>query len=85
MFNPSADPQHGLLDVKCPISLFDNDLTPEESAASTDFFCKLKDGKVIPSNSHKYYTQVQGQMGITGLLGCDCRVEWARKVVDRTD
>ena len=55
---------------KVPTRLFDND-TPEESAASTDLFCKLKDRKGILSNSHKWCTQVQGQMGVIGLLWSD--------------
>ena len=36
--DPTATPSHGLLEGKCPITLYDQDLTPEEGAAQADIF-----------------------------------------------
>ena len=85
VYDPSATPSHGLLEVKCPISLYDHDLTPEEGATQADFFCSLIDGKPTLKMTHRYYTQVQGQLAVTGLEWCDF-VVWsgpARLSVER--
>ena len=33
--------------------------------------CTLEEGKVILKSKHKYYIQVQGQIGVTGMQWCD--------------
>lgn len=71
VWDSSASPAHGLLEVKCPLSLYEKDLTPQEAAVSQDFFCTMEGDQVTLKVTHKYFTQVQGQLGVTGLRWCD--------------
>ncbi|XP_052759884.1 uncharacterized protein LOC128246165 [Mya arenaria] len=61
----------GLVEIKCPASKKWRMQTPEECCEDNDFFCQLENGKVLLKETHKYYYQVQGQMGITGRKWCD--------------
>lgn len=72
--DPTSSPPHGLLEIKCPASLYDSDLTPLEAAHRDDFFCYHDGTAVKLKQNHKYYTQVQGQLGVTGLAWCDFMV-----------
>ena len=77
VFDPSMNPPHGLLEVKCPLCLFDADLTPHDACMElADFCCSLQDGKVCLKTNHPYYFQIQGQMAVCGLTWCDFLV-WA--------
>ena len=47
----------------------------------------MTSGEVRLKRSHRYYTQVQGQLGVTGLTWCDF-VIWAgpgRMFIERID
>ena len=61
----------GLAEVKCPYSV--RNLTPIESAESSDFFCTVSDDKqtLKLKTTHPYYCQVQSQMDITKRTWCD--------------
>ena len=62
-------PTQGLLEVKCPAS--HEGLSPAELCEKSTFFCKLENSQVVLKRTHKYYYQVQGQMGVTGMTWCD--------------
>ena len=71
VWNLTANPPHGLLEVKYPLTLFEKDLTPQEAATEQDFFCTMDGSQVTLKTTHRYFTQVQGQLGVTGLQWCD--------------
>ena len=71
VFDPTADTPYGLLEIKCPLSAFDTDLTPVEACESPSFCCVQRDGRPKLKETHAYYYQVQDQMGVTGLKWCD--------------
>ncbi|XP_060560650.1 uncharacterized protein LOC132720513 [Ruditapes philippinarum] len=66
-----CESHNGLLEIKCPSSLSWRMKTPEECATDSKFFCVLRDGKVTLKQTHNYYYQVQGQLGISGRKWCD--------------
>ena len=59
--DPTEVPPFGLVEVKCPMvdTIFE----------ATHI--KLVGGKPKLRRGHKYYTQVQGQLAVTGLRWCD--------------
>jgi len=61
----------GLLEIKCPAAMKWRMSTPEECCADKSFFCSLNNGVVTLRHDHKYYYQVQGQMGVSGRRWCD--------------
>ena len=73
---PHCMPSQGLLEIKCPS--VHRDKTPMEAAKDKSFFCEIVDDKVTLKRSHKYYFQVQGQMGVSGKTWCDFFV-WTMK------
>ena len=56
----------GVLEIKCPYTA--SHTKPDESVCG--FLCK-KDGVTSLLHSHKYFYQVQGQMGVLGVSYCD--------------
>ena len=60
---------YGLVEIKCPFTL--RNLTPEEACADPKFYFPLVNGKPKLKKDHPYYYQVQGQLGLTGLVWCD--------------
>lgn len=72
VYDPSVDPMHGLLEVKCPLRLFDDYPTTHDACIDiAGFCCSLQGGKVSLKPSHPYYFQVQGQIAVCGLSWCD--------------
>ena len=71
VYDPSSAHTHGLLEIKCPAAAFAKDLTPEEACEDPSFFCELVEQKVCLKDTHRYFTQVQGQLAVTGLPWCD--------------
>lgn len=73
VFNPALKPCFGLLEIKCPMTQRGKKV--EEIVKSHDFYIELKDNseEYILKREHKfgYFTQVQGQMALTGLKWCD--------------
>ena len=60
----------GLGEVKCPYTKFH--VTPLEACSDPNFFMeKGNDNECRLKRDHEYYTQVQGQMGVTGAQWCD--------------
>ena len=71
VYDPSSAHTHGLLEINCPAAAFAKDLTPEEACEDPSFFCELVEQKVCLKDTHRYFTQVQGQLAVTGLPWCD--------------
>ena len=66
--NP-LDP-YGYCEIKCPYKY--QDISPSEAAEKSDFMLqKDHNGVVKLKESHVYYSQVQGQMGVGGRPWCD--------------
>ena len=60
----------GLGEVKCSYTKFH--VTPLEACSDPNFFMeKVNDSDCRLKRDHEYYSQVQGQMGVTGAQWCD--------------
>ena len=68
--DPGCTDHFGLAEVKCPYTKFH--VSPLD-ACSDPAFCmeKTSDNECCLKNSHPYYAQIQGQMGVTGAKLCD--------------
>lgn len=72
VFDATASPCFGLVEVKCPYSAFQKGLSAHEAAEQDQNFCLLlKDRQLHMKRNHHYYWQVQGQMAVTGATWCD--------------
>ncbi|MCG7868599.1 MAG: YqaJ viral recombinase family protein [Candidatus Thiodiazotropha taylori] len=82
IFDLDEPERYGILEIKCPkilenkpVSEFLNSLTSKQ----LKHFCLQNvDGKISIKEKHPYYSQVQMQMGVTGLKFCDF-VVWSSK------
>ncbi|XP_029955469.1 uncharacterized protein LOC115394311 isoform X2 [Salarias fasciatus] len=61
IFDPSEQSQFGLIEIKCP---------NVKSYVDCPYL-KMNSGKLELKQTHAYYSQVQGQMLITGMDWCD--------------
>ena len=59
----------GLGEAKCPETKFQ--VTPLDACQDPNFFCEAVNGQCKLKKNHAYYTQVQGQMGVSGAKWCD--------------
>ena len=59
----------GLAEAKCPETKYH--VTPLEACQDPSFFCETISGHCKLKRNHAYYTQVQGQMGVSGASWCD--------------
>ena len=59
----------GLAEAKCPETKFQ--VTPLDACQDPNFFCEAVNGQRKLKKNHAYYTQVQGQMGVSGAKWCD--------------
>ena len=59
----------GLSEVKCPETKFL--VTPLDACSDSNFFLENQNGELKLKRNHKYYTQVQGLLGVTGARWCD--------------
>ena len=59
----------GLAEAKCPETKFQ--VTPLDACQDPNFFCEAVNGQSKLTKNHAYYTQVQGQMGVSGAKWCD--------------
>ena len=70
LHDPASSDPHGLLEVKCPVSVDGHSvsgLPPSEiSARFGNKFCLRADpgGKLVLSRTHRYYTQVRGELAV---------------------
>ena len=55
---------NSVLEIKCPISL--KDKSPYEELQSINYFRLDDENNLILNNKHAYYSQIQGQMAVTG-------------------
>lgn len=58
----SADPCHGLLEIKCP---------DKDSYRSCPYLIERGNGSYSLKHGHEYHHQIMGQMGLTGAEWCD--------------
>jgi len=59
----------GLVEIKCPQTMFL--VTPLDACSHENFCLENVNGQPKLKHNHCYYTQVQGQMGVTGARWCD--------------
>ncbi|KAG9261431.1 hypothetical protein AMEX_G5000 [Astyanax mexicanus] len=59
--DPTENPPFGIVEVKCP----------NVDSIAHVHHVRLAGGKAHLKKSHKYYSQVQGQLAVTGLAWCD--------------
>ena len=69
MIDYTAESPFGLAEVKCPYSKFQ--VTPMAACDDRVFCCIVENGHVKLKQNHAYYSQVQGQMGVTGAKWVD--------------
>ena len=73
VYDPSDSDPFGLAEVKCPYS--SRKMTPAEACSQPNFFCTSNalgsTSQVQLKRAHPYYSQVQGQMGVTKRNWCD--------------
>jgi hypothetical protein len=68
----------GLLEIKCPYKYRDEHPTSSIALADPNYYLKKDSSGIISlSARHKYYDQVQGQMGVYNLEYCDF-VTWTK-------
>ncbi|XP_062617203.1 uncharacterized protein LOC134278910 isoform X1 [Saccostrea cucullata] len=77
IFDPNSTPQYGLLEIKCP---------DKDSFQECVYLKVTNDGTYKLKQSHQYYYQVMGQMGLTGLQWCDffvkCRLDYHKERIN---
>ena len=59
----------GLSEVKCAETKFL--VTPLDACSDGNFFLENRNGELKLKRNHKYYSQVQGLLGVTGARWCD--------------
>ena len=70
LLDPIVDNPHGVIEVKCPVSVSGqsvNHLPPEEIASkfgSKFYLRKGEEGRLCLSRKHRYYTQIQGELAV---------------------
>lgn len=70
VIDPMCIHPFGIAEVKCPITKFQ--VTPLDASSDPNFFMEKRgDDQCYLKESHPYYAQVQGQLGITGVEWCD--------------
>ena len=70
VLDETGDNPYGIVEIKCPYK--HRNVTPETACAGdSQFHLQIKDDFPVLKTNHKYYYQVQGQMGITGAKWCD--------------
>lgn len=80
--------ERGLLEIKCPHMLKDHNIEQFESVLNgsqlRSFCLEKRNGRIALKLGHKYYYQVQMQLGIMEMKWCDF-VVWSNKsyIVDR--
>ena len=72
VFDASAHPRFGLLEVKCPNRAFSLGLTVREACRSLPLFCcELVNENVQLKRTHEYFFQIQGQTATCKSAWCD--------------
>lgn len=70
VIDETKDSPNGILEIKCPHK--HSYVTPQTACSGdSQFHLEMIDDFPVLKKTHKYYKQVQGQMGITGAKWCD--------------
>lgn len=70
VIDETEETPYGIIEIKCPYK--HRAVTPETAChGDSQFHLEIKDDFPTLKRSHKYYYQVQGQMGISGAKWCD--------------
>ena len=74
----------GLIEIKCPKSK--RSVSPDALVNDKKFYMTLENGMPALKKNHKYYTQIQIAMGLSGVLFCDFVVyTFGGLIIARTD
>ena len=73
---------NGVLEIKCATKYWNEDPKASNVVANLPYLCM--EGKAL-KKSHKYHSQVQFQMGITGMKWCDFVVFTMKCMEDEVD
>lgn len=68
-----------LIEVKCPYKW--RNCTVLEACESKDFYCVCKNDEIVLKSTHRYYTQIQGQMFVTGIHSCQLLIYTLKDLV----
>ena len=72
VFDSTASPRYGLLEIKCPFSAYTKKLTIDQAANEDRSFCVQNiNGRLQLNRNHAYHWQIQGQLSICRLRWCD--------------
>ena len=71
VFDASAIPRFGLLEVECPFTAFERSLSVQQAAEEISRFCLSDKSTLKLSRGHPYWWQVQGRLAISRLKWCD--------------
>ena len=70
VIDETEDSPYGILEIKCPYK--HRNVTPQTACSGdSQFHLGMIDDFPVVKKTHKYYKQVQGQMGISGAKWCD--------------
>ena len=69
MIDVTEDDPFGIIEIKCPYK--NRSITPQTACNDNTFHLEIRDELPSLKKNHKYYYQVQGQLGITGTKWCD--------------
>ncbi|PFX31353.1 hypothetical protein AWC38_SpisGene3816 [Stylophora pistillata] len=70
VIDETEDSPYGILEIKCPYK--HRNVTPQTGCSGDrQFHLEMLDDFPVLKETHKYYKQVQGQMGISGAKWCD--------------
>ena len=67
--DPNREEEYGLIEIKCPYKY--RNMSPEDACSNSDFCSVLSEKLVCLKRNHRYYSQIQGQLAITGRSWCD--------------
>ena len=67
--DPGCTQVFGIVEVKCPLTKFN--VTPLDACSDSSFCMEADNTSCKLKESHQYFAQVQGQMGVTGAMWCD--------------
>ena len=70
VIDKNEDTPYGILEIKCPYK-HRNVIPQRACSGDSQFHLEMIDDFPVLKKTHKYYKEVQGQMGISGAKWCD--------------
>ena len=67
--DPNREAHYGLIEIKCPDKY--RNVSPENACSNSDCCSILSEKRICLKRNHPYYSQIQGQLPITGRSWCD--------------